>query len=104
MMGRDNLETKPITIKPETVEPCGRAVLPVSLILLLSARAPLPSEISCFLSTCISSDSSFPSVRQEPTLGPWKGSPFLQQLWCVCSGEVKEDSEEKERDTFRHEG
>ena len=29
---------------------------------------------------CVSSDNSFPSVRQEPFLRPWKGSPFLQQL------------------------
>ena len=28
---------------------------------------------------CVSSDNSFPSVRQEPTLTPWKGSPFLHQ-------------------------
>ena len=40
---------------------------------------PFPSEISCFVSTCVSSDNSFPSVRQKPTLRPWKGSPFLQQ-------------------------
>ena len=25
-------------------------------------------------------DNSFPSVRQEPTSGPWKGSTFLQQM------------------------
>ena len=28
----------------------------------------------------VSSSNSFPSVRQEPTFGPWKGSPFLQQF------------------------
>ena len=27
---------------------------------------------------CVSSDNSFPSVRQEHALRPWKGSPFLQ--------------------------
>ena len=32
-----------------------------------------------FVSTCVSSDNSFPSVRQEPSLGPWKGSLYLQQ-------------------------
>ena len=37
-------------------------------------------NFSCFVSTCVSSDSSFPSVRQEPSFGPWKGSPFLQQF------------------------
>ena len=36
---------------------------------------PFPNKISCFVSTCVSSDSSFPSVRQEPR----KRSPFLQQ-------------------------
>ena len=33
-----------------------------------------------FVSTCVSSDNSFPSVRQEPSFGPWKGSLFLQQM------------------------
>ena len=44
-------------------------------------RGPLPNKISCFVSTCVSLDNSFPSVRQEPSFGPWKGSPFLQQHW-----------------------
>ena len=61
-------------------EPCGRAVLLCSLTLLLSTRGPFPNKISCFVSTCVSSDNSFPSVRQEPSLGPWKGSVFLQQM------------------------
>ena len=82
-LAKDNPETSPITIKPETVEPRGRAVLPVSLTLLLSAWVPLPSKISCFLSTCVSSDSSFPSVRQEPTFGPWKGSLPATVVVCV---------------------
>ena len=33
-----------------------------------------------FLSTCVSSDNSFLSVRQEPSFKPWKGYPFLQQM------------------------
>ena len=28
----------------------------------------------------VHTDNSFPSVRQEPSFGPWKGSPFLQQM------------------------
>ena len=40
---------------------------------------PHPNTVPCFVSTCVSSDSSFPSVRQEPTLRPWKGSPFLRR-------------------------
>ena len=42
---------------------------------------PITNEISCLVSTCVSSDNSFPSVRQEPSFGPWKGSPFLQQYY-----------------------
>ena len=49
----------------------------VPLTLLLSARVPLPNKVFCFDSTCVSSDNSL-CVRQKPTLGPWKGSPFLK--------------------------
>ena len=78
---KDNAETNPITMNPETLnhEPHGRAVLLGSLTLLLSTRASFPNRVSCFVSTCVSSDNSFPSVRQEPSSGPWKGPPFLQQ-------------------------
>ena len=57
-----------------------RAVLLGSLTLLLSPRVPFPNKISCFVSTCVSSDNSFPSVRQKLSFGPWKGSAFLQQM------------------------
>ena len=57
-----------------------RAVLLCSFTLLLSTQVPFPSKISCFVSRCVSSDNSFTSVRQEPSFGPWKGSPFLQQM------------------------
>ena len=66
---KDNLETNPITIKPKTA----------SHVTELFSWVPLPNKISCFVSTCVSLDNSFPSVRQEPSFGPWKGSPFLQQ-------------------------
>lgn len=39
----------------------------------------LPNKVFCFVSMCVSSDNSFPSVRQEPILKPWEGSPFRQQ-------------------------
>ena len=39
---------------------------------------PFPNKISCYVSACVSPDNSFPSVRQEPSFGPWKGSAFLQ--------------------------
>ena len=70
---------------PVHCEPRGRAVLLGSLTLLLSTRAPFPNKMSCFVSTYVSSDNSFPSVRQEPSFGPWKGSPFLQQY---CSNTI----------------
>ena len=38
-----------------------------SLTPLLSAQAALPNKASCFVSMCVSSDSSFLSVRQAPT-------------------------------------
>ena len=49
-------------------------------VLLLSTQVPFPNKVSCFVSTCVSSDNSHPSVRQEPSFGPWKGSAFLQQM------------------------
>ena len=76
-LAKDNLDTNPITIKPKT-EPCGRAVFLVPL-----PYCSLPGQLfplkSLALSAHISSDNSFPSVRQEPSFGPWKGSLFLQQ-------------------------
>jgi len=61
-------------------EPHGRAVFLGSLTLLLSTQAPLSNKVFCFVSTCVSSDSSFLSGRQEPVLGPWKGSPSSTKL------------------------
>jgi len=52
----------------------------VPLTLLLSAWASLTNNISCFVSSFVFLDNSFPSVRQELTLRPWKGFPFLQQV------------------------
>ena len=62
---RDNLETDPVTIKP-----CGWTVLLGSLTLMLSAQASFANTVSCFVSSSVSSDNSFLSVRQEPIPGP----------------------------------
>ena len=78
-LAKDDPETNPITIQPETVSQ-GRAVLLGPLTLLLSTRAPFPNKISCSVSTCVSSDNSFLSVRREPGFRPWEGSPFLQHF------------------------
>ena len=64
-LARDNPETNSIPIKWET-EPRDGAVLLGSLTLLLSSGMPLPNKVSCFVSTCVYSDSTFPSIRQEP--------------------------------------
>ena len=77
-LAKDNPETNPITVKPQDCKPCDRAVPLGSLPLLLSTWVPFPNKISCFVSRCVSLDNSFPSVRQEPSFGPWNGSPFLQ--------------------------
>ena len=73
----------PIVIEPRDCEPHGRAVLLGSLTLLLFSWAPLPNKVSCFVSTCVSSDNSFLNVRQEPTLRPWKRSPFLAHFYAL---------------------
>ena len=56
-------------------KPRGRAVLPGSLTLLLYAWVPFPSKTSCFFSTCVSSDNSFPSVRRDPLSSLGRGPP-----------------------------
>ena len=78
-LAKDNPETNPTTIKPETAE-----------LVELFSWVPLPycsppgvpflNKISCFVSKCVSSDNSFLIVRQEPSFGLWKGFPFLPQI------------------------
>jgi len=82
---RDNSETHPINIKIETASHVGEWFSWVSLTLLLSNWAPLPTKVSCFVGICVSSDNSLLSVK-EPTLGPLKGSPVLQQYYNVMLG------------------
>ena len=78
-LAKDNPETNPITIKPETVshEPRGRAVLLGSLTLLLSTQVPFSNKISCFVSTRVYLDNSFLSVRQEPS---FRGPPSCNNI------------------------
>ena len=45
-----------------------------TLTLLLSTQGSFPNKVSCFVSTCVSSDNSFPSVRQPYCSPP--GCPF----------------------------
>ena len=82
MIDQKQPETNPVTIKPETASLCDTVVLLGFLTLLLSPQVPLPNKVSFF----VSSDNSFPIVRQEPTLRPWKESPFLQQTGLTECG------------------
>ena len=78
-LAEDNPETNSITIKPQTASHVTELFSWVPLPYCSPSGCPFPNKISCFVSTCVSSDNLFPSVRQAPSFGPWKGSPFLQQ-------------------------
>ena len=69
-LAKDNPETNPITIKPKTAShvACGTFSW-VPLPYCFPLGCPFPIKFS----TCVSSDNSFPSVRQEPSFGPWRG-------------------------------
>ena len=74
----DKPETNPVTIKPgqQATWHSSSPGFPCSAALY---HGTLPNKVSCFISTCVSLDNSFPSVRQDLTLRAWKGSSFLQQ-------------------------
>ena len=74
-LARDNPEPNPITIKPKTVSHAAEQFSWVPLPYCSPPRCPLPIK-----SLALSARVSPLSVRQDPTLGPWKGSPFLQQV------------------------
>ena len=78
-LAKDNPETNPITIKPETVSSVAELFSWVSLPYCSPPRYPFPIK-SLALSAHVSLDNSFPSVRQELSFSPWKGYPFLHQF------------------------
>ena len=70
----DNPETNPIAIKPGTVSHVAEQLwvpLPCSYL----PKCPFPRKSSA-LAARVSSDNSFPSVRQEPTFGVLEGTPL----------------------------
>ena len=77
-LAKDNPETNPITIKPETASHVAELFSWVPLPYCSPPRCPFPIK-SLALSACVSLDNSFLSVRQEPSFSLWKGCPFLQQ-------------------------
>ena len=79
-LAKDNPETNPITIRPETVSHVAEQF---SWVPLPYCSPPgFPNKISCFVSSCFSLDNSFLSVRQKPSFVPWKWSPFLPSPSC----------------------
>ena len=91
-VAKDNPETNSITIKPETAGHVAELFSWVPLPYCSPPGCPFPNKISYFVSICVSSDISFPSIRQELSVGPWKRSPFLQHyhfymMWI--SGKVR---------------
>ena len=69
-----------LAIKKNAFESVLKRWMNLEPIIQLSAQAPLPNKVSCFVSTCVSLDSSFLSVRQEPSFRPRKRSSFLQRM------------------------
>ena len=78
-MARDNPEINPITIKPETVSHMAEKFSWVPLPCCSPPRCPFPIKSLALLASVSPWIIHFPSVRQKPTLGPRKGSPFLNQ-------------------------
>ena len=78
-LAKDNPETNPITIKPEAQNQVEEQFSWVSLPYCSLPGFPFPKKSLALSALCVCSDHSSLSVRQEPTLRPWKKSPFLQQ-------------------------
>ena len=75
-LAKDHPETNAITIKPETGRHAAEQFSWVPLPYCSPSRCPFLIK-SLALSAHVYN--SFPSVRQETSFRPWKGSPFLQQ-------------------------
>ena len=65
LVSQGNLETNPINIKPKTVSQVAGSLGPPSYCSF--PGEPLHNKVSCFASTCVSSNNSLLSVRQELT-------------------------------------
>ena len=74
-LAKDHPETNPITIKPETASHAAEQFSWVPLPYCSPPGCPFPIKSLGFISTCVSSDSSFLSVRQEPSFGPGRSPP-----------------------------
>jgi len=81
-LAKDNLETNPINIKPETVSHMAEKFSWVPLPCCCLPGCLLPIK-SLALSACVSLDNSFLNVRREPTLGALEGAPLPTTHRCV---------------------
>ena len=79
-LAKDNPETNPIIIKPETESHVAEQSSWFPSSCCSSPRRPFPIK-SLALSAHV-----YPIVRQEPSFGPWKGSLFPQQYQFHKSG------------------
>ena len=77
---KDNWETNPINIKPETASHVAEQFSWVPLPCCSLPGCPFPIK-SLALSASVSLDNSFLNVRQEPSLGAMERAPFLQVCW-----------------------
>lgn len=77
--------TQKLTPSREDFALRGRAVLLVTYPLALLPGTPFPYSL-CFVSMCVPSDNSFPSVT-KPTLRTWRGPIFLQHSDRTISGQ-----------------
>ena len=76
----DNQGTNPITIKPDTASHTAEQFSWVPTPSCSPAGHPFPIKSLAF-SARVSPQTIYVRIlRQEPTLRPWKGSPFLQHL------------------------
>ena len=87
-LAKDNPETNPINIKPETASHVAEQFSWVPLLCCSPLGCPLPIK-SLDLSAHVSSDNSFPRIRQEPNLWALEGAT-LSLLWAQVWSLVRE--------------
>ena len=78
-LARDQPETNPMPIKPETVSHVAEQFtwVPLPFCSLPGSLFPI---VFCFISMCVSLDNLFPIVRQEPPLRPWRSLPSCNKV------------------------
>ena len=78
-LAKDNPESNPITINPETASHMAEQFSWIPLLYCSLPGCFFPIKYLAFSAHVSPWTIHFQVLRQEPTFGPWKGSPFLQQ-------------------------